>query len=381
MALYHFSPQSTHRLDALPQQLPEQGFIWWVMTRAELETGWSKFQSQLQGLGLDVPMDLHQQDLLNAQHPSYYDYTSNYDLVVFRRLVVANGVPNTVANAAANPAANGAGADTIAGRPLTAAKKSGPTILRNIATVPVGFLLYERLLVTVHSDHCATADDFMQRIGSETNSRRPASPADLMLRMVNAMVDGYLELRKTLSVQLDHWQAELLSPTTRFVNWRALLASRNDLHALEDLCDEQHDAIQEWLDTLQEQPIALAGADIVAARNERDNLVARSRDVMEHIQRVVHHVRRMEQSAETAVQMHFSAQSHRANDVMRTLTALTAIFLPLNLIAGIFGMNFEFLPIIHNKQGFWWALGAMALTATTMGIVFWRKRYLARTRG
>jgi len=47
---------------------------------------------------------------------------------------------------------------------------------------------------------------------------------------------------------------------------------------------------------------------------------------------VIHHVRRLEHSAETAVQMHFSAQSNRANDIMRTLTALTAIFLPLNLI-------------------------------------------------
>jgi magnesium transporter len=381
VALYHFSPQSTQRLDALPQRLPEQGFIWWVTTRAELEAGWTQFQQQLQGLGLDVPIELHQQDLLNAQHPSYYDYTSNYDLVIFRRLIVANGVPNGSAASAEAGTTMATTADATTARTLAAAKKTGPSILRNLATVPVGFLLYDRLLVTVHSEHCATAVDFTQRVGSETNSRRPTSPADLMLRMANSMVDGYLELRKTLSVQLDHWQTELLSPTTRFVNWRALLASRNDLHALEDLCDEQHDAMQEWLDTLQEQPVSPSGSDMVAARNERDNLVARSRDVMEHIQRVVHHVRRMEQSAETAVQMHFSAQSHRANDVMRTLTALTAIFLPLNLIAGIFGMNFEFLPIIHNKQGFWWALGAMALTASTMGIIFWRKRYLARTRG
>ena len=57
------------------------------------------------------------------------------------------------------------------------------------------------------------------------------------------------------------------------------------------------------------------------------------------------------------MQIHFSAQSHRTNDIMRTLTALTAIFLPLNLIAGIFGMNFEFLPLIHVQAGFWWALG------------------------
>ena len=103
--------------------------------------------------------------------------------------------------------------------------------------------------------------------------------------------------------------------------------------------------------------------------------------VMEHIERVTRHARRLEQSAETVVQIHFSAQSNRTNDIMRTLTALTAIFLPLNLIAGIFGMNFEFLPFIHAQNGFFWALGGMALIAATLVMVFWRKRYLARTRG
>jgi magnesium transporter len=87
----------------------------------------------------------------------------------------------------------------------------------------------------------------------------------------------------------------------------------------------------------------------------------------------------MEQSAETAVQIHFSAVGNRTNDIMRTLTALTAIFLPLNLIAGIFGMNFEWLPGTHQAAGFWWTLGAMSFIAAVLGVVFWRKRYLART--
>ena len=88
----------------------------------------------------------------------------------------------------------------------------------------------------------------------------------------------------------------------------------------------------------------------------------------------------MEHGAETAVQIHFSALGHRTNEIMRTLTALTAIFLPLNLIAGVFGMNFEFLPGIHADTGFWWTLGSMAFIAVALGVVFWRKRYLARTR-
>jgi Mg2+ and Co2+ transporter CorA len=63
---------------------------------------------------------------------------------------------------------------------------------------------------------------------------------------------------------------------------------------------------------------------------------------------------------------------------MRTLTSITAIFLPLNLIAAIFGMNFEVIPLLHNQSGFWWTLGCMALIASTLAWLFWRKRYLAR---
>jgi Mg2+ and Co2+ transporter CorA len=92
-------------------------------------------------------------------------------------------------------------------------------------------------------------------------------------------------------------------------------------------------------------------------------------------------VQRLEQSVETAVQMHFSVQSNRTNDIMRTLTVLTAVFLPLNLIAGIFGMNFDFIPLLHQQSGFWWALGAMGAIAIAMGLVFWRKQYLKRTGG
>jgi Mg2+ and Co2+ transporter CorA len=64
---------------------------------------------------------------------------------------------------------------------------------------------------------------------------------------------------------------------------------------------------------------------------------------------------------------------------MRTLTAITAVFLPLNLITGFFGMNFDFLPLIHTVAGFWTAAAAMVLVAFGLLLVFWRKRYLART--
>jgi Mg2+ and Co2+ transporter CorA len=204
----------------------------------------------------------------------------------------------------------------------------------------------------------------------------PTNSTDLMLRLVNHMVDGYLELRRELTRQLDHWQAELLSPNTRFHDWTSLLQARQSLHHLDEICEDQRSAIQDWIDALNTwRPESVPGG-----QPELDLLRVRSRDVLEHIERVLHHVRRLEQSAEVAVQMHFSAQGHRANEIMRVLTVLTAIFLPLNLIAGIFGMNFDFIPLLHWQAGFWWAMAAMALIALLLSLYFWRKRYLEHSR-
>ncbi len=210
-------------------------------------------------------------------------------------------------------------------------------------------------------------------LSAAARSRLPSGPADLMLRMLNLMVDSYLEFRKQLAGELDHWQQMLLLPRSRGADWGALMSARQALHTLEDLCEEQHDAMQEWLDTQREQPAA------GMRQPERDSLLARARDVIEHIERVVHHVRRMEQGAETAVQIHFSALSHRTNETMRVLTALTAVFLPLNLITGFFGMNFEFLPLIHSSTAMWVMLALMGALAVLVVVIFWRKRYLART--
>jgi magnesium transporter len=205
-------------------------------------------------------------------------------------------------------------------------------------------------------------------------ARLPSSPADLMLRMINHMVDSYLDLRRLLTRELGTLQQQLLDPKNRFNDWQVLLDSRNTLHNLEDICEDQRSAVQEWIDAMDEWP----DEPDAQLRRERELLRVRSRDVLEHVERVLSHVRRLEQSAETAVQMHFSALGHRTNDIMRTLTVLTAIFLPLNLITGFFGMNFDSLPLIHSATGIWLAFGLMVAVVVVLVTVFRRQRFLER---
>jgi magnesium transporter len=357
MRLFHVSADRFQALDGLPAQLPAAGFVWIGCARPEFEARLAELQDALQRWTGGPLVDLHVSDLLNAQLPSQFDYTSWYDLMVFRRL------------AAGIESAGAEGAPTAA---------SAQRALDTIDTSPVGFVVFDRVLLTVHPSDCAVREYFAQRLASlspgelRATGRLPASPSDLMLRMVNHMVDGYLDLRRLLTRQLGQLQQELLSPKGRFHDWQVLLHSRNALHLLEDTCEDQRSAVQEWIDGLDDWPDE---AD-ASARRERELLRVRARDVVEHIERVLGHVRRLEQSAEAAVQMHFSALGYRTNDIMRTLTVLTAIFLPLNLITGVFGMNFEFLPLIHTATGFWIALALMGLVAVGLVTFFWRRRYL-----
>ena len=62
------------------------------------------------------------------------------------------------------------------------------------------------------------------------------------------------------------------------------------------------------------------------------------------------------------------------------LALLTAIFMPLNLVTGFFGMNFDGLPLIHSATGVWMATAFMAVVGTALGWFFWRKRYLSSSR-
>ncbi len=355
LRVFHIRPDGVIELDSVPSSIPSTGFLWVGCSRAQFEANHTTVQEHLQRLVGGQLVDLHASDMMNAQLPSHFDTTSWYDMLVIRRLVALGSDDPSI------------------------------TTLPSIDTSPVAFAVFDRLLLSVHPDDCLVRDYFAQRLtltygvsttsadGVRGTSRLPLNSADLMLRMVNHIVDSYLDLRRRLTRQLTELQHQLLNPKSQFHDWSVLLTARTALHALEDICEDQRSSVQEWIDALDEWPVEANGP----AQRERELLRVRSRDVLEHIERVLNHVRRLEQSAEAAVQMHFSMLGFRTNQIMRTLTVLTAIFLPLNLITGFFGMNFDTLPLIHDQRGVWIIGGLMLLVAVGLAVHFWRKRYLS----
>lgn len=350
----------------IPAVLPARGFLWLDATHEEVAAdphAWREAVERATGIHIYDP---HLTDAVNLKHPSYFDSTQDYEMVVFRKLALA----------AASVETSGPNAGKAA--PLSDMKRKSPPALGKLATQPVTFLLMDHALVTVHAAHSRTIEAARNRLldykykpdGNSHTGRPPTSPKELMLRLLNAMVDQYLDLRQPLTAQIDRWQRALLNPRRPFNDWLTLLDSRIELRKLDHLCEEQHDALQELRDHFVDT------YDSSDDSRAKDLLLVRINDVMEHITRVLNHARRLESSIESAVQIHFSAMAHRTSEIMRTLTVITAMFMPLTLITGIFGMNFVEIPLLQDKYGFWIAMGLMAAIGVALLFFFRRKRYL-----
>ncbi|AWH85540.1 magnesium and cobalt transport protein CorA [Flavobacterium album] len=80
-------------------------------------------------------------------------------------------------------------------------------------------------------------------------------------------------------------------------------------------------------------------------------------------------------SLDSASNFHFSMQSQRMNQIMKTLTIFSVIFMPLTFIVGVYGMNFDNMPELRTENGYYWVWGIMIFTIIVMVIYFRRKKW------
>lgn len=357
MRAVHISPDRCSPLDA-DSGLPTTGFVWLDVLHGEVLADAEAFRARVEHLTGARLFDLHLQDAINLHHPSYFDGTQQYNMLVFRKLAPGEAAP------------------------LDDVRQHGQSrTLQEIVTRPITFFVFDHLLVTVRNEHSKTIEQMHQRLLAERSPRAavngersadkqrlPTRPDELMLRLLNMMVDRYLDLRQPLTDRLERWQRELLDPRRPFADWQALLDARIEVRRLENLCEEQLDALQELRDGY---------LDDTPQPQQSDAFLVRVADVIEHIRRVLTHTQRLENSLETAVQLHFSATSHRTNQIVRLLTVITAVFAPLTLLAGILGMNFAHIPYADHPQGFSITVAGMIGIGLLLWAFFWINRYLS----
>ena len=100
------------------------------------------------------------------------------------------------------------------------------------------------------------------------------------------------------------------------------------------------------------------------------------RDVYDHTIQVIDTVETFRDMVSGMLDIYLSSVSNRMNEVMKVLTIIATIFIPLTFIAGIYGMNFSFMPELGWRFGYFGALGVMALIFVGMLVYFNRKKWL-----
>jgi magnesium transporter len=109
-----------------------------------------------------------------------------------------------------------------------------------------------------------------------------------------------------------------------------------------------------------------------------ENILPFFRDVHDHLMRISDLAENYRDMVGGLFEIHFAVIGNKTNDIMKTLAVVSAIILPLTLIAGIYGMNFEYMPELHTRYGYYATLAVMILITAILLFYFWRRGWLDR---
>lgn len=320
MRITHFVPDHPPQLLDSVQMIPDEGYIWIDFVREEA-ADWTGLPEQLlENLTIDIR---HVEDSLNPTHVSFFDGTDDYDALVFEE---------------PPPAIDG-------GRIALEMRSAS-------------IFVFPQLLVTVRAADAPSFDMVLARCNAHV-TRAPRSTAELAYRFLDAMVDRLLAIREPLTRRVESLQDQMLHPPDDGrMDWRELMRFRRTLRRLARSVEDQWEAVQNWRrDSLFEWD---------------DRMRVRLADLGEHITRMRDLAAYLERDLDMALQFSFAVLSQRQNEIMKVFTVVAVVFMPMSLLTGIWGMNFQYMPELHWRYSYFGAL--LIVFGCGVGMYWWFKR-------
>ncbi|MCE1229502.1 MAG: magnesium/cobalt transporter CorA [Firmicutes bacterium] len=227
-------------------------------------------------------------------------------------------------------------------------------------TVQLACFLTAQGLITVRSGPMASATGVHERL-TKGATLLASGPDALLHALLDDLVDSYGPHVEAWETEMDHLLREALDrPRQRVM--AHILSVRKHLLLLRRLAFGQREILAQLA-------------------KERDGLVQEAwrpyfQDVYDHLSGLVEVSETLRDSVTIAVDVYMNSVNNRLNEVMKVLTVISSIMLPLTLVTGIYGMNFQWMPGLQHPHGFFWMLGVMGLIAGGMILYFKRAHWL-----
>jgi magnesium transporter len=225
-----------------------------------------------------------------------------------------------------------------------------------IETIEVDILLTATWVLTHRPERLKAADEVRDEF-----RRNPKlferGPAFIAHTVIDHLVDGYLPVMDAFDEAADAIESEAVSEPKDDLLQRIFRLKRS-IQRLRRMATHQREVLQR---------LARGEIDLIPER-----AVPFYRDIHDHFVRVVDLAEGYRELLSGALDAYLTTVSNRMNAVMKTLTTVSVIMLPLTFVAGVYGMNFDHMPELHWHYGYLWALGLMGLIS--VGMVWWFRR-------
>lgn len=222
-----------------------------------------------------------------------------------------------------------------------------------------GFL-GDRFLVTHHSEPVQAIDNAKLHITSRNSSRLKKGTAYLCYEILDQLIDTFLPILDYFDETMESIEAAIADGKN--ATEKEYLGLSSQILGLRRIAVKNQQVFYQFSHS------SLPFIDAEEARLFRD--------IYDHAVRVVDTAEYHHQALHGVLDVQFSMSSNRMNQVVQFLTVFATIMLPLNVVTGIYGMNLDWMPFLHNHYGFWIITGFMVLLETVLLITFRRRGWL-----
>jgi magnesium transporter len=230
-----------------------------------------------------------------------------------------------------------------------------------VRTPQVCFVIGATYLLTFQERYFGFFDPVRERLRAGIGAIRKEGPDYLAYAMIDAMIDRYYPIAQRLSDRLEELEDVVVENPHPEVLAR-IQVLRRQLVVLRRVGWPQREAVSAML--REQSPFF----------SERVKVYLR--DTHDHIAQIVELIDSSREMASDLAEAYLSNVSHRTNEIMKVLTLMASIFIPLTFVAGIYGMNFEYMPELHSRNGYFLVLGVMACLAAGMTFFFRRRGWI-----
>jgi magnesium transporter len=225
----------------------------------------------------------------------------------------------------------------------------------------LSFILKGNILVTFQEKTGDVFDSVRNRIKEGKGNVRKRGADYLLYALLDLVVDHYFIVLENFGEKLEDLETELLNnPDKTTLNKlhrlrRETLLLRRTVYPLREMIGR--------FEKLEEPLIS-------------NNIKVFIRDLYDHTIKVIENIEVLRDMTSGLLDLYMNTTSNKMNEIMKVLTILTSIFIPLTFISGVYGMNFVNMPELEFKYGYFAVLGLMVLVLIAMLIYLKRKKWL-----